>query len=202
MSHVHLAPRAPDEFLAWEAKQELKWEFDGLQPVAMTGGTRAHSVVQRNLLSALNARLDGTPGQAHGSDLKIQTGAQTGARHRYPDASVSCTPFPDDATIVAKPVVVFEVLSASTAGDDRTVKAAECKALRSLQRYVMLEQDPIFATVITRTGTGWDHSLVGLDGTLAMPEIGVELPLAALYRGLALTGPSPAAPEPPQPAGS
>ena len=199
MNYAHLTPMTADEFLAWEAKQEFKWEFDGFQPVAMTGGTRAHSVVQRNLLSTLDARLDGKPCQAYGSDLKVQTGPS----YRYPDASVSCTPFPDDATIVAEPVVVFEVLSASTAADDRTIKAAEYKSLQSIQRYVMLEQDRVFATVITRTGTGWDHTLIGLDGTLAMPEIGVEVPLAILYRGLALTEPAPAAAhEPHQPPGS
>ena len=30
------------EFLAWEERQELPYEFDGLPPVAMTGGTVAH----------------------------------------------------------------------------------------------------------------------------------------------------------------
>jgi hypothetical protein len=28
-----------DEFLAWERRQELRYEFDGSAPVAMTGGT-------------------------------------------------------------------------------------------------------------------------------------------------------------------
>lgn len=27
------------EFLAWEKRQEFRFEFDGFQPVAMTGGT-------------------------------------------------------------------------------------------------------------------------------------------------------------------
>jgi len=48
------------------------------------------------------------------------------------------------------PVVIFEVLSASTAGDDRTIKLAEYKSLPSVRRYVMLEQDRVFATVITQ----------------------------------------------------
>ncbi len=197
MSQTRSRPMTPDEFLAWEAGQELKWEFDGLQPVAMTGGTRAHAVVQANLLTALTNRLSGKPCHAYGSDLKIQTGPG----YRYPDASVSCTPFSDSEMAVAEPVVIFEVLSASTAGDDRTTKLAEYKSLPSVRRYVMLEQDRIFATVITRTDTGWDHALAGPDGTLAMPEIGVELPMAELYNGLALaatpqvTAPAPAASE-------
>jgi len=182
MSQTQSKPMTPDEFLAWEAGQELKWEFDGFQPIAMTSGTKAHAIVQANLLTALTNRLRDKPCQAYGSDLKIQTGP----RYRYPDASVSCTAFPDSETIVAEPVVIFEVLSASTAGDDRTVKLAEYQSLPSVRRYVMLEQDRVFATVITRTDAGWDHALAGLDGTLAMPEIGVEIPMAELYDGLAL----------------
>ncbi len=28
-------------FLAWEERQEARWEFDGAQPCAMVGGTEA-----------------------------------------------------------------------------------------------------------------------------------------------------------------
>jgi Uma2 family endonuclease len=169
--------------LAWEADQELKWEFDGLQPVAMTGGTRAHAVVQANLITALTNRLHGKLCQAYGSDLKVQTGPG----YRYPDASVSCTPFSDNETVVAEPVLIFEVLSASTSSDDRTIKLSEYQSLPSVRRYIMLEQDRVFATVITRTGNGWDHALIGQGGTLAMPGVGIEIPIAELYDGLALT---------------
>ena len=150
MSQTQSRTMTSDEFLAWEADQELKWEFDGFQPVAMTGGTRAHAMVQANLLTALTNLLRGKPCRAYGSDLKIQIGPS----YRYPDASVSCTPFPDSETVVAEPVVIFKVLSASTAGDDRTVKLAEYKSLPSVRRYVMLEQDRVFATVITQTDIG------------------------------------------------
>ena len=46
-------------FLAWEERQELRYEFDGIRPVAMTGGTFAHSVVQSNLMIALGNALRG-----------------------------------------------------------------------------------------------------------------------------------------------
>ena len=61
MSQAQSKPMTSSEFLAWESDQELKWEFDGLQPVAMTSGTRAHAVVQANLISALTNRLHGKP---------------------------------------------------------------------------------------------------------------------------------------------
>jgi len=38
------------EFLAWEERQELRWEFDGFDPVAMTAGTRAHEIIGGSVL--------------------------------------------------------------------------------------------------------------------------------------------------------
>jgi len=169
-----------DEFLAWEAGQELKWEFDGFQPVAMTGGTFAHAVIQGNLVRALNNRLVGTPCRAVGPDLKVSINLS----YRYPDVLVTCTPTALDAVVSADPVVILEVLSVGLASDDRTVKLVEYQSLPSVRRYIMLEQDRVFATAITRTDTGWDHALIGRDGILAMPEIGVEVSMTELYNGL------------------
>jgi Uma2 family endonuclease len=65
-------PMTLAEFLPWEERQELRYEFDGLEPVAMTGGTAGHAIVQRNLAIALGGRLRGQPCQFYGSDLKIK----------------------------------------------------------------------------------------------------------------------------------
>jgi hypothetical protein len=37
MSNTLRKPIALEAFLAWEAQQELRWEFDGIDAVAMTG---------------------------------------------------------------------------------------------------------------------------------------------------------------------
>ena len=34
-----------EKFLAWEEKQELRYEFDGFRPIAMTGGTYSHAQI-------------------------------------------------------------------------------------------------------------------------------------------------------------
>ena len=44
-----------------EERQELRHEFDGFQPVAMTGRTIAHDRITFNLHKALDARLTGRP---------------------------------------------------------------------------------------------------------------------------------------------
>lgn len=61
-----------EQFLDWDERQELRYEFDGHQPVAKTGGTFAHAAIQRNLLFSLTGRLRGRPCQPVGSELKIE----------------------------------------------------------------------------------------------------------------------------------
>jgi Uma2 family endonuclease len=169
------------EFLDWENRQPLKYEFDGFQPVAMVGGTAAHSTIQLNLLGALFNRLRGHQCRAHGSDLKIQVAG----RIRYPDAFVVCSPVPVDATVVTEPAIVFEILSPSTSDTDRIEKNREYRDTPSIQRYVILEQTRQAATVFSRNEDDWvGHILIG-DVDLPLPEIATTVPLQELYEGLA-----------------
>ena len=53
---MNLALRKPmtlAEFLEWEERQPLRYEFDGVGPVAMTGGTAGHTIIERNLAMAI-----------------------------------------------------------------------------------------------------------------------------------------------------
>ena len=122
MRQAQHLPMTSEEYLVWEERQEFKWEFDGLQPVAMNGGTWAHSTIQANIIWALKSRLRGKPCQPCGSDMRVPT---MQGRYRYPDALVTCTPQPPETRDVTDPVVLFEVLSDSEAEADRTVKLNE-----------------------------------------------------------------------------
>jgi Uma2 family endonuclease len=172
-----------ERFLAWEGQQELRWEFDGFAPVAMTGGTAGHEAIGGTLRALLRAHLTGKPCRAWGPTLKIEVNG----RIRYPDAFVSCTPFPRERTIAPAPVVVFEVLSPSTSYTDRIAKVRDYQATASILRYVILEQDSVAATVLARRGADWVVTTHAGDEHLAMPEIDVVLSLAEIYSDLDLT---------------
>lgn len=173
------------QFLAWEERQELRYEFDGFRPVAMIGGTAAHDVISMNLAAALVNRLRGKPCRPHGSNLKIEVMGSI----RYPDAFVTCSPMVLDSTIAASPVVIFEVLSKGTARTDRIAKNREYASTASVRRYVMLEQDQIAATVFERSGEDWVGHILAEDAVIDMPEIGIQLPLVELYERLDLSSP-------------
>jgi Uma2 family endonuclease len=175
-------PLTLEAFLAWERRQELRYEFDGFRPVAMTGGSVEHSVIGTNLVRALEDRLRETACRAFRGDLKIEVVG----RIRYPDALVTCSPVLRGTDIIPNPVVVFEIISPSTAGIDRISKNNEYRATPSIQRYVMLEQTRVAATVFARVGEDWVGHVVTGETVLPMPEIGIELPLTELYAGVEL----------------
>jgi Uma2 family endonuclease len=183
-----LQPTSVDDFLAWEARQPTRHEFDGIRVVAMTGGTAEHAAIGANLAFAMIGALRGSPYRFFNSDLKVEVGH---GAIRYPDGFVTCTAVPRGTTVVRDPVVIFEVLSESTAEVDRTVKMEEYRAAPSVQRYVMLEQNHVLATMFTREGERWVGSLVRAGEAIAMPEIGVTLSLDDLYVGVELPPPLP-----------
>jgi Uma2 family endonuclease len=175
-----LKPMTLEAFLDWESQQELKYEFDGFQPVAMTGVSAAHSRIQFNLMGLLFIGLRGHRCEGHGSDLKIQVAG----RIRYPDAFIVCSPVASGALVVHDPVVVFEILSPSTSDKDHFEKNLEYRDTPSIQRYVMLEQSRRGATVFSQNGDDWvGHVLTG-DSTIELPEVELALPLAELYAGV------------------
>ena len=61
----------------------------------------------------------------------------------------------------------------------------EYARLPGLRRYVLLEQGRMAATVLDRFEVGWLEAGVS-SGTLDLPELGIALPLATLYRGVGI----------------
>jgi Uma2 family endonuclease len=79
-------PLTLDEFLAWERSQPARYEFDGVQPVAMTGGSRPHARAGARLVAALINRVR-SPCEAFGPDLKVLTGLA--ATLKLPETNIS-----------------------------------------------------------------------------------------------------------------
>jgi Uma2 family endonuclease len=180
------ATRAPvlrnvDDFLAWVEGQGERYELVGGRLVLMAGGSEAHSDIQVNLLTALKQRLAGGPCKPNGSDLLVRIDERTG---RFPDASVTCRR--EGGNFITEPVAVFEILSPATELIDRSDKRRDYQRLASLRHYVLIAQDAPRVEAYTRTGRGWRfEELEGLEAELALDALGLALPLAELYDGLA-----------------
>jgi Uma2 family endonuclease len=172
-------PETLDEFLAWEGYQEIRYEWDGVQPVAMVGGNFRHAELAMRLAEVLRPALRGGPCTVVHAEVKVFTAQRS--RVRYPDLVVTCALLRANDTEIAEPLLIIEVLSESTAAVDRGVKRAEYAALPPLRRYVMLAQEEPVALVCARE-RGFEEQVVR--DVLDLPELGLSVPLAPLYEGL------------------
>lgn len=173
---------AREEFFLWAEAQDSRYEFDGFQPVAMTGGTARHSRITQNIHFALRSRLADGPCRSLGPDAGIPT---VGDAVRYPDALVTCKAFPDTERLVPGVVVVFEVLSPTSGRVDRIDKVRKYAAVPSIPRYVILEHASIGATVFKRTkgGDPWTAEALTAADMVELPEVGAQVPLREFYDG-------------------
>jgi Uma2 family endonuclease len=184
---MNVALRKPrmtrDEFFAWAQVREERYEFDGFQPVAMTGGTMDHSQIAQNLYFALRSRLAGKACRPLGPDAGIAT---VGNAVRYPDALVTCTKWAGSDRLAPSPVVVFEVLSPTSGRTDRIDKLREYSAVPSIRRYVILEHTSIGLAVFFRESgdAAWTATALTAGEALDIPEVGVAIPVAELYDGV------------------
>jgi Uma2 family endonuclease len=176
-------PWTQDQFFSWAETQDVGYEFDGFQPVAMTGGNVGHSRVIRRLHRALDARLRGGPCEPLGPDAGVET---VNKAIRYPDALITCSKADGRDRLVPGVVIVFEVLSPTSGRVDRIVKVREYAAVPSIRRYVILESSSVGLMVMERSSTEqvWLTTVLTNDDILRMPEIGIEVPVAEIYEGI------------------
>jgi Uma2 family endonuclease len=176
-------PWTQEQFFSWAEAQETRYEFDGIQPVAMTGGNAGHSRVFGNLLTALKIRLRGGPCEPLGPDAGVET---VNDAIRYPDALVTCSKFENAERTIPGVIVVFEVLSPTSGRIDRIDKVREYAAVPTIRRYVILESTNVGLTVMERNTADqvWQTTVLTNDDILRMPEIGIEIPIAEIYEGI------------------
>lgn len=117
------------EYLALDASGEVKHEYVDGAAYAMAGGTIEHGAIAGNVIRHLGSMLRDRPCQVFTSDVRVAVDA-TGLR-TYPDVSVVCGEIArtDDGLSIVNPIVLFEVLSESTADWDRGGKFAQVGAL-------------------------------------------------------------------------
>ncbi|MFB2971499.1 Uma2 family endonuclease [Aerosakkonema sp. BLCC-F183] len=103
----------PQEYLDWEERQPIKYEYINGEVFAMTGGTLPHNSIALNLASVLNShtRSKGYRVFMIGAKLGV---SENGSFH-YPDVMVTCDERDRRAIkAIYYPCLIAEVFSSST----------------------------------------------------------------------------------------
>ena len=128
------------DYLAWEAGQTERHEFVDGETFAMAGAEDRHVTVSGNLYIALRQHLSGSPCRTYMSGMRLSVAAA--GSYFYPGVMVTCSAADQASALVkAEPKLIIEVLSLSTAADDRGQKFSYYRSLPSLQEYALVDLD-------------------------------------------------------------
>jgi Uma2 family endonuclease len=175
-----------EEYYAREQRASLKSDFFDGQIISKAGGTDEHSAISGNIIIAVGSRLRGSDCAIRESNLRLKV--QATGLITYPDAAVYCGEAqfaPEDPARHTRlnPTVIFEVLSKSTAGYDRGVKFDSYRQIPSLKAYVLVSQTSAHVEVNepSADGTWVLRDVKGIEATLSVPGINIQVPLAEIY---------------------
>lgn len=172
------APRmSVEEFLVWDSGDDLRYELVEGVVIAQSAPARPHGRLVANFSISICTRVRAAKrpcAPEAGSVLRIDRRWTV----RAPDLLVRCGPNARDADT---PVLAIEVLSPSNSASEMARKRDDY-ALIGIMEVLELEQDRPEIRVYRREGDRWViETARGLDGVLALPSLGLEMPLAELY---------------------
>lgn len=184
MSHQRKTLLTPEEYLAIERRSEIKHEYFAGEMFAMMGASKRHNLIAANIIRLLGNQLLDRSCKVYPSDMRVKVSA-TG-KYTYPDVVVACEEeqFDDQENdTLLNPVVVFEVLSASTEAYDRGKKFEQYQNIESLTEYLLVAQEPFrIEQYVRRSDREWGYSEYhAAEDIETLSVIGCQLALKDVY---------------------
>jgi Uma2 family endonuclease len=175
-----------EEYLRIDREAELKSEYHNGEMFPIAAVSWEHAVIAGNTSTELNLKLRGSGCTVAIQPIRVRV---TPTRFLYPDIVVVCgrPQLTDEHTdTMTNPKVLVEILSPSTSDFDYGGKFALYRLLPSFEEYVLISQLEQKAEVFQKAPDGtWNLRTIAGDGALlAIRTLGIEFPLADLYRGL------------------
>lgn len=169
----------PEEYLEMERSSPIKHEYVNGHIYAMSGASDAHNIISLNIAAILRNHLRGTPCRAFMADMKLRV--ELANRFYYPDVLVSCEKT-GDRYYRDQPVLIVEVLSESTANQDKGEKWRDYQTLESLKEYMLVSQDSMDVRVFRRDESGdWKQHIYTDGMRIPLLSVALEIPIEQVY---------------------
>lgn len=182
MGHaVRIELYTESDYLRSEIYSAGKREFVAGEVYAMAGGTARHNRISLNIATRLDAATRGTPCEVFMADMKVKVEA-----HRafyYPDVMLACEPGDDAPLFRARPCLIVEVLSHSTAGIDEREKWHHYRDIPTLRHYLLVDSESRRVRLLSRQDGGWLERILG-EGErlgLACGPVNAEMGFEEIY---------------------
>jgi Uma2 family endonuclease len=178
-----------DEYFALEHAGDARYEYWDGDIACMSGGTVSHSRIARNVLLSLSQKLvAGGRCEAFTTDLAVKTPLLP--PYRYPDVTVACGDLKFEnirgVDALINPILIVEVLSATTEERDRNEKFTAYKAIESFKEYLLIAQNTVRITHwVLRSDSRWEQNdITESNSSLTLECIDCMLPVREIYEGV------------------
>ncbi|WP_264778460.1 Uma2 family endonuclease [Deinococcus aetherius] len=172
-----------EEYLRSEETSPYKREYVGGFVYSLhgqAGVSQPHSLISMNIAGTLfpQARRQGC--RLHLADMRLHVNSTI----VYPDVMLVCGQDIPHPLYETAPCLLVEVLSPSTAANDRVGKYAMYTGLPGLQTYLIVEQTQRRVYEYQRAGDEWRLREVAGAGEVGVPCLDLSLSLDDVYAGV------------------
>ncbi len=173
MSHAATTIMDVDAFLVWAEGRDGRWELRDGRPVMMAPERAIHALTKYAAQESLKAGIEraGLASRMFPDGMTVRIHSRTAFE---PDALVVCPSPTLDSIEIPNPVVVVEVLSPSTAGDDHGPKLDGYFALPSVEHYLIPDPDRRVMIWHKRGQAGAIETRILRDGLIRLDPPGLE----------------------------
>jgi Uma2 family endonuclease len=173
------------EYFELELSTSLRYEYWNGEVHLMSGAQPNHNRIVGNINRHLGNQLEKSDCEVFATEQRVKVHA--GSPYRYPDVVVAC-PKPLFERIggilsLTNPTVIIEVLSPSTAQDDKKLKFTQYQTISTLQEYLLVNSEEISALHYKKqTDESWLPEIIkGADAAVHFAAIDCTLKLADIY---------------------
>lgn len=176
-----------EEYFSFDEASEIRNEYIDGEIYPMPGGSGSHNEIVAYVIIALGNALTDHDCRVYASQMRVRIDP---SKYVYPDVSVVCGEprFEDENEVtLLNPTVVVEVTSPSSMTRDHISKVELYGSVPSIEGYLILDQERVFAEWYTRTESGWHlQQFSDLQAVISLAPLGCSLPLPQAYRKVAI----------------
>lgn len=188
MSAIHKSEQRVSEqaYFALEKQTNTRHEYIDGYIYAMVDGGFNHGTLVGAIAGEIRNHLKDKPCRVFSESIKVKIPSLYNAkdsRYFYPDVVVDCTIEKADGNMLTTPVLVVEVLSASTRKYDETTKFQVYATIPTLEEYLVVEQSCV-KIEIQRRRTNWAIEKYFLGDKISFESLALTLDVEELYQNV------------------
>jgi len=151
---------SPEDYLVMERASDVKHEYYKGEVFAMSGASKEHNIIAKNLSTIVLPFLKGKGCDMFGSDLRVHV--PENSLYTYPDFTIICGEWQttdSEKDTVTNPSAIIEILSKTTRDYDKGTKFTLYRSIKTLKEYILIDSIAASVEIFTKQDdNGWKLS--------------------------------------------